>query len=231
MSFSFRPTVSAILLLFCTGVIPCALAQQRPANCTQIFNFVCKTQFDDLFWIVEHRAGECNNSTLLQVLIEPKKRKTPGSKELYEPKAIPLVFRDYNDMRWVESSRGYLRTEMFEELQQKGNAFEDPQTKLSIKPPRYNRHQHNLYVEQFANACGEEWNDVNEQAGVDPPRISGKNECCVVYWHPKGLYINYEISRVLFFPDTNYLVVFTTNEIRCTGNNTMDGFLILKLAE
>jgi len=75
-------------------------------------------------------------------------------------------------------------------------------------------------------------NDWNEEYGLEEvlsPEFEGiKSE--LVYFYPEGLYINYEISKAYYFPNSGYLLVFTHQSMLASGNDTMHGFLLFKQA-
>lgn len=190
------------------------------SGCVQQYNFFLKAQFNDLFWIGESISGDCRSSKLIQILLEEGK----------EPQIISLMLKDYNRWQWIESAEDYLRRETSVELEKRGNTFVEKGSNLKVKPAPYNNSLLQFYQEKYNGVCAEEWNEIVKSQGIKEPEISGwKSE--LKYAHPKGLYFNYEISNVIFFPDTQYLLVFTQHSMRCVGDNTQHGFMLLKLTE
>ncbi|OQA00291.1 MAG: hypothetical protein BWY71_00770 [Planctomycetes bacterium ADurb.Bin412] len=51
----------------------------------------------------------------------------------------------------------------------------------------------------------------------------------LVYFYPAGLYVNYEIDRVYYFPKSRYLLIFTRQPQKAVGLDTMHGFLLFRL--
>ena len=63
--------------------------------------------------------------------------------------------------------------------------------------------------------------------GISLPKIEGlKTE--LLFSYETGLYINYEISEVHYFPNS-YILVFTHQPIKSVGGDTMHGFFIFKI--
>ncbi|MEN7547316.1 hypothetical protein AAG747_05315 [Rapidithrix thailandica] len=188
-------------------------------NCEQTFNFFLKAQFNDLFWIGESRGGECKSSKLIQILV----------KENQEVDVIDLMLQDYNNWYWVESAEGYLRRETVVHLESKGKNFVDKGTRMKVYKPKYNTRLWNIFHQEFPNHCGEAWNNAMGNDGIDLPRIGKGKDLELVYYHPQGMYFNYEIQETYYFPDSKYLVVITGQEQKCANFDTMHGFLILKV--
>jgi hypothetical protein len=100
---------------------------------------------------------------------------------------------------------------------------------LKISPPDYD----SLLAEAFnehirqggSNAYS--WFKIKGQDGIIFPKIEGiKAEHLFSY--KTGLYINYEISEVHYFPNA-YILIFTQQPIKTVGLDTMHGFFIYKI--
>lgn len=200
------------------SAFPTAAQTAGLGGCEQKYNFFMKAQFNDLFWIGESMGGNCMTSTLVQVLLEPDK----------EPQVIQLNLTDYNRWYWVESADGYLRRELVVELEADKECFVSRSSKMKVKPPAYNNEMMRIYREQLNSSCAETFNNAVGKLGVKLPKVTGR-EVELVYFHPKGLYFNYNLAGAYYFPDSQYLLVLTDQPIKCMGNNTNHGFMILKL--
>ncbi len=208
-----------LMPVLCCFIMLSASAQTPGVGgCDQQYNFFMKAQFSDLFWIGESLGGNCLSSTLVQVLL------SPGS----EPQVISLNLTDYNRWYWVESADGYLRKELVVELEKRKECYESRSSKLKVKPPAYNNEMMRIYREQLNSACAETFNNAVGKTGIKLPTVTGR-EVELLYFHPKGLYFNYDLAGAYYFPDSQYLLVLTHQPIKCMGNNTNHGFMILKL--
>lgn len=215
--------VGCTVLIACASLYtPLSFTNVSPnlSGCIQQYNFFLKMQFSDLFWIGESIGGDCQSSQLIQVLLEKEK----------EPQVTEIFLKEYNRWQWFESASGYLKDETVVELEKKGGSFQDKMYQLKVKPPLYNNELLRTYQEKFYGVCAEDWNQKLGANGINLPLVEGwKSE--LKYAHPKGLYFNYELTKAYFFPETNYLLVLTSQQLLCSGYNTQHGFLILKVSK
>ena len=68
---------------------------------------------------------------------------------------------------------------------------------------------------------------LKERIRIILPKIEGiKTE--LLFSYETGLYINYEISEVHYFPNS-YILIFTNQPSKAVGFDTMHGFLIFRI--
>lgn len=213
-------TAGCITLIACASLHTSFSSSYSSGGCIQQYNFFLKMQFNDLFWIGESIGGDCQSSQLLQIMLDNEK----------EPHVTQLFLKEYNRWQWFESANGYLKDETVVELEKKGSSFQDKSYQLKVKPSPYNNELLQTYQEKFYGVCAEDWNKKLGNSGINLPIVDGwKAE--LKYAHPKGLYFNYDISHAYFFPETNYLLIFTNQPLMCSGYNTQHGFMILKISK
>ena len=73
------------------------------------------------------------------------------------------------------------------------------------------------------------WNwEYGPEDGCDPPLIHGAR-WKMLYTHDEGVYKNYMIREVYYFPKSNYIVIKTLQPQLDETNKTMDGLMVFYL--
>ena len=185
-------------------------------NCHQTFHFFFLSQGSPTFWIGEDLSGECQISRLLNISVND----TSGSVSQSE-------LNEYNNWNFVEELNTVFRKYEEQSLELKGNIWQFKDLKIS-KPP-----YESLLAEEFNEHIGQggsnaySWLKIKGKDGIILPKIDGiKTE--LLFSYKSGLYINYEISEVHYFPNA-YLLVFTNQPRKAVGLDTMHGFFIFKI--
>jgi len=185
-------------------------------NCYQTFHFFFLCQGSPTFWIGEDLSGECNYSRLLQIGIEDS-TVTVSESEL----------KEYNDWKNIPELHSLFKIYEEEPLVLKGDVWENKD--LNVSPPaidsllyeEFNKH----IVQGGSNAIS--WFQLKGKKGIILPNVEGiKTE--LLFSYKPGLYLNYEISEVHYFPK-RFVVVFTHQPRKAAGLDTMHGFLIFKI--
>jgi len=197
-----------------------ALPAGASTQCEQRFQFFFKTYgLNGTFWIGEDLTGECHFSRLLQL--------TPGEK------TATLVTADltkFGAWDWVEAAAEHLRIEKTEPWKEAEGSWRSADGKIQVTAPPPDAAQRKRFEEHIRqggdNGCT--WNQKYGPAGVVLPGFDGLS-ARLVYFYPAGLYVNYEIDRVYYFPKSRYLLIFTRQPQKAVGLDTMHGFLLFRL--
>ncbi len=185
-------------------------------NCHQTFHFFFLSQGSPTFWIGEDLSGECEYSRLLNISINDSNVSVSQSE-----------LKEYKNWGIIPELNSLFRKYDEQHLEFNDNVWENKEFKIS--PPAYD----SLLSEEFydhirqggSNAYS--WFNVKSNDGIKLPKIEGiKTE--LIFSYKTGLYINYEISEVHYFPN-DYLLVFTNQPIKAVGLDTMHGFFIFKI--
>ena len=200
-----------------TIILPQHVDTER-LNCQQAHNFFFKAKSSDLFWVGESWDGNCQQSQLIQVLLSPNEA----------AQVIKLPLLDYNDWKWAENGKDYVRSETAVRFNKSGSIFTSSSANFTVKAPAFKPQLYNLYYEQYNGTCPEQWNENFGYTSIVIPKLRGDKSYELVYAYPGGFYFNYQIDQVIYFPDSQYLLVFTENAILCSENKSTYGFLLLK---
>ena len=186
-------------------------------NCHQTFHFFFLSQGSPTFWIGEDLSGECKYSRLLNISIKNDSSVSVSKSEL----------KEYKNWGSIPKLSSLFRKFEEQSLEVKDNIWQNKD--LKIYPPVYD----SLLAEEFNEHIREggsnafSWIKLEGKDGVMLPDIEGiKTE--LLFSYKTGLYINYEISEVHYFPNA-YLLVFTYQPIKAVGLDTMHGFFIFKI--
>ena len=186
-------------------------------NCEQKFTFFFKQHYDNTFWIGEDLYGECGQSNLIQIFLVGEKA-TVKKTEL-------AVFEKWD---WIEQAKKAIRIESPYMLSPNTNQVIDNELYgVKLRAPKYNSRLLNKFSDEFSENCAYHWNQQMKEGGIDIPQ-TWDMELDLIHFHPHGLYFNYQIEKVFIFPESNYLLVMTKNNIRCISGDTTNGFLIFK---
>ena len=185
-------------------------------NCHQTFHFFFLSQGSPTFWIGEDLSGECDYSRLLNISINDLSVSVSQS-----------GLKDYNNWGNISEISSLFRTYEEQSLEFKDSIWQNKDFKI------YTLIYDSLLAEEFtehirkggSNAYS--WIKIKGNDGIILPEIEGiKTE--LLFSYKTGLYINYEISEVHYFPNS-YILIFTKQLRKAVGLDTMHGFFIFKI--
>lgn len=202
-------------------------------NCNQTFSFLSLSlsgRFGDepVFWIVEDVGGECQYSNILQIV--PSKLRD---------NLIDTSLKEYKKWGWLRKGLMSVESEPYIKLSLSNGIWKEKENILKIRSPfrsiKFDTLADNYVINGLEinkthlgmDRSGKLWNENYGMKGIMLPRIEGL-DAKLVYYYPKGLYVNYKISKVYYFANLNYLLVFTYQPKLANGLDTMHGFLIFK---
>ena len=189
------------------------------SNCKQTFTFLgMAPESTPTFWITEKLSGECGSTDLLQVSIHDPNI-TLTSKEI----------KSENDSSQLkEVMKCFITTEEPFELEKKNGIWKSDNIDWHIKAPDNNPKLMANFDKHIVDggSNGTTWNKEQQLAGIINSEIHNTNTK-MLYFYPKGLYINYEISNVYYFPVSHYILIFTNQNHLAVGLDTMHGFFLL----
>ena len=196
------------------------LGNRPDRYCKQKFSFIFHDKSSNVFWIREQLIGDgCQYSNIIQVKIDDG--------------GISTQIEHTNDFdTWYQQKTEQINTEQLDyvvDLEESNKGWEYALLQLKVKKPSYNAKLMNYYLEELNTVCGAGWNNAMGINGRDLPKISSDKLLKLIYFYPEGLYFNYELSQVICFPDTQYLLMFTHQETLCHGGESMHGFLLFKI--
>lgn len=213
MQSTFQGATAMFLLVL---LAPFTFAQSLP-HCETEFDFLLMEANNSYCWVGQTQHGECHSSQVIQLTFE-------GS-EVFTSVMASAAFDD-----WTWTKR------LSRQIEQDYAVALDPDTNFSysliglkIRNPSYNATLYNEFFTEIYGQCGRQWNEVKGEAGLDLPKISSDKEATLVYYHKEGMYFNYEIESVTYFPDSGYLLIFTSQKQKCGHNASMNGFFIFRL--
>ena len=193
----------------------------------QTFTFLAKSEENKshphpVFWITEDIGGDYQFSRLLLVTILPS-----------QTILTSVGLRNFREWNLLKESTQQLETELYVELKEHNGNWKPDSALWYIRVPSHSKNlskQYEKYVAEDNTGDGINWNRKHGLKGVQLP-IVGVAQTEQIYFYPVGLYINYDIARIYYFPKSKYILIFThQNWVRsASGGNTMHGFLLLKL--
>jgi hypothetical protein len=186
-------------------------------NCEQKLTFFLKLHYNNDFWIGEDLYGECGQSNLIQVFLA-------GEKVIVKKTELA----QFEKWDWIEQAKKAIRTETpYLLLPNSNQVIDNEAIGVKLRAPKYNNRLFNKFSDEFSENCATQWNQQMKEEGVDTPQ-TWDLDLDLAYYHPNGLYFNYQIEKVFIFPESNYLLLMTKNNLRCASGDTMNGFLIFK---
>ncbi|MCU0451732.1 MAG: hypothetical protein MUC97_18110 [Bernardetiaceae bacterium] len=197
-------------------VLLCTASTSRSTNCEQAYRLLFKARHEPTFWIGEDLYGECGQSNLVQISLEPAAAAT----------RLPLA--KFAEWGWAEGLKANFATEPAEELPSQGAEARHHHMALALQAPPENAKLDLLFKQEFGEYCAPQFNKILGRAAIDLPRFEGAR-ADLLYHSPGGLYFNYRLGKAYLFPDSRLLLVFTKNPLRCQGGDTAHGFLIFRL--
>ncbi len=220
MSSRIKITLWLILVIF-VSILSLSYAT---TNCEQTFTFFGITwgimeQRDVTFWIGEDVSGECYGSYLIQVALEDT------SSHL-----IMTYNSSYSDWDWLKEGLKKLGMPKYTELKfnnEKG-IWSDSMINVKISVPEPDSEMAELLKDARRRGIEDIWTQKYGVEGIILPEFKGI-KTKLVYYYPKGFYIDYQISAVYFDPFFKHLIIFTHQPRLAVGFDTMHGFLIFKI--
>ncbi len=185
-------------------------------NCHQTFHFFFLSQGSPTFWIGEDLSGECHFSRLIQISV--------SDSAANEAKSRLKSFQDWGnipEIKYLFAAYEEKSLELKDEIWQNKEIKIQPPTYDSLLAEEFNEH----IVNGGSNAVT--WLKLKGSAGIKLPTIEGIN-AKFVFSYKSGLYINYDISEVHYYPN-RYMLIFTHQRQTAVGSDTMHGFLIFRI--
>lgn len=178
--------------------------------CEQTFHFFFLSKGSPTFWIGEDLSGECQTSYLYNISIRDSKVSVSKSE-----------LKEYNEWNEIKKISGFFRKHK-----------ELDYDNLVITPPQYDAGLHDAFINHLVEggSNGYTWNGKNGLDGIVLPNfVDVKTE--LLFYHQRGLYINYNIASIHFFPDARLILIFTEQPVKAVGMDTMHGFFIFKVLQ
>jgi len=193
---------------------------EATTNCNQSFTFLLATgDHNPGFWIIEDVGGECSYSHLIQISVEDT--------------AVTCVLLSrigYENWKWLQENAKHVVSQPATELVNQNSVWGIPGQSWHIKSPPRDSTLLDLFQKEYNAGRERSWNWRCGTKGISVPSVEGK-AITLVYYYPEGLYIDYTISSVYYFPYSGYILIFTNQPRMASGLDTMHGFLLLKTAE
>ena len=193
--------------------------------CEQSFKFIALvTEESPCFYIFEELSGECYQLRLHKIILGNEG--IIAKFDTYEFIGLEEEGTDSTQKEIIEPILRY-SNEIPEKLLLYGNVWKKEHINWSITEPKTN----DELLEKARNMTpfiGSLWNEQYGLKGIMFPEFQNI-ETKLEYFHPRGLYINYKITGVYYFPKKSFLLLFTEQEMKGEGLDTMHGFLIFKI--
>ncbi len=190
------------------------------SSCKQVFNFMGLSEGPKpVFWITEDLSGECNTSRLLQVVMADS-----------TPFVIYTELKESGNWDWFKKGVEYLQMKPALRLNNQDGIWTVERETWRIKTPSHDQNLSEAFDKHIraGGSNGITWNKDRVSDGVILPQVEDA-KTNLVYYYRAGLYINYEIDKVYYFPNFGYLLIFTRQSKLAIGLDTMHGFVILKI--
>lgn len=200
------------------AAVAVATTAQASTNCHQTYTLLGVTRFaTPTAWIALDRNGECHSSKLVQVPLS-------GA----EP--ITTMTDLFEDWDWAHEAVRHLELLETYPLSRQNHAWTSGEG-LVVEAPAPNDSLAAQFLEHVRDGGSNGWTWLAErgEAGVIAALVNG-SPAEVVYAYPGGLYVDYTIASVVGIARREELIVFTKQEQRAAGLDTMDGFLIVRPA-
>ena len=185
--------------------------------CEQNFTLLGRTKGETpVFLIMQDLSGECESSKLLEIALLPG-----GAKKL------SLDFDEKGTWKWFSDGIPSLRTEPFLSVEQINGIWKISDNMWKIKNPIENDILKKEVLKEPI-IIASKWNEEKGTKGIQLPIFNDlKTE--LIYYLPAGFYVNYTIDKIFYFKKSGYIIVFTNQDRKGPGLDTMHGFLILKI--
>ena len=208
-----------VLFIFFGIIISVSVKLFAATNCEQTFTFFGATMGEPnkvTFWIGEDISGECYGSYLIQVTISDSINHTLTTHNL-----------NYAKWDWMNIVFDNLGKLPYKKIENEEGVWEDSfiSWKISTPAPDYEMIK-KIYKAGYEGF----WTRRHGIEGMILPEIKGI-KTKPVYYYLDGLYVDYKISAVYYFPHFKYILIFTNQPHLKSGLDTMHGFLIFKIIE
>lgn len=172
-----------------------------------------------VFWVAEDLAGECCESRLIQVVVQKE-----------QAGLIQSSLKGFQDWGCLKEAVALMEGPKGLSLKKEDTCWQDEHAQVRLADPAPNEVLFKRYRKEVATWCSSarEWNNHMGIEGISCPSIEGMN-LELLYAYSRGLYINYSIKRVYYYPDRALLFVQTEQKERAVGMDTMHGFLVLRV--
>ena len=189
------------------------------------FSTICEQKFTLLgrskgqtpaFLIIQDLSGECESSTLLQIALMPE-----------GPVKFDLEFGEKDRWQWFKNNMDSLRMEPFVQLDNHDDSWIAANMKWKVSNPLPDKELLNQ-IEKKPFVIGLHWNKEKGTEGIQLPVFDGIKSK-LIYYLPAGLYVDYSIEKAFYFKQSGYIILFTSQERKAPGLDTMHGFLIFKI--
>lgn len=210
-----------LIAIFSLSFLSFSMVENSPivftTGCQETFHFFFLTfGRSPTFWIGIDVSGECISSHLVQINVNDSSVSVLSSE-----------LKEYKKWKVIPELKSLLKTYKESELESKGDVWISKGIKITI--PEYDStlwHEFNKHV-MGGGGNAITWYQEKGDYGLLLPKIEGLNTE-LIYQHKRGLYFNYKISEVHYFPN-NYLIIFTYQPRYAVGDDSMHGFLIFKI--
>jgi len=208
-----------LVSVYAAFLLACGSAGYAATNCEQTFTFLARTAGSHpVFWIGESVSGQCSQSYLhLLALSGPK---------VYGITSKLVLQKNWN---WLGEAMKRFDTEQPLLLRKIGNLWKPKSARWTVKAPPENpalmNKFENLVIKKGRSLA--DWNHPGKTQNVVPPLLD-KISAEPLYYYPNGLYVNYSIAKVLYFPRSGFLLLFTHQHKVAVGLDTMHGFILLR---
>jgi hypothetical protein len=199
-----------LLVLACT---------QAATFCEQELFFLVKPAGPtDCYWIGESVGGECGFDQIVGVFV-----RSDGAE------ASVISLKRETDWRDVRAFVSGIEAEQFLTLQNDEGVFSHADPAIVVSAPASNPELLDAFsqLESSGGSC-EDWNNSRGADGLVQPGFEGCTPT-LVYYYPKGLYIDYRIAAVHYFAASRSMLIITEQPRRAVGLDTMHGFMIFRV--
>jgi len=195
-------------------------------NCKQLFTFLALTESfapswtsgtNLSFWIGEDVGGECYWSHLIQIAISDGKAFSRD-----------ISVTPYPDWDSFRNGLRHFQRELPEELVEESGVWHCSTASFTVKPPPPDSVLLSLLRKAVHKGNERWWNQNHGLEGILQPIFEGiKIE--LIHYYEAGLYVGYQLSKVYYFSDSKYILIFTHQPMLASGLDTMHGFLLFKI--
>jgi len=200
-----------LLGMFCTLVL--ASTALSSSLCDQTFTVYGKTKGENslLFWEVI-RGGACEGGY--------------GCSLVLGDSVVPVMTFNSGGGTWITRLFTDLPVEKAVKIEPSEGAYKINDS-ISIDPPP----EDTTFVRKFSSlmrADPKGWYRACPVNCSDYPIVHGC-QSQVVYAYKGGVYKNYQFKDVIYYPESNYIVIVTDQPAKTTGLDTMHGLLVIRL--
>ena len=172
-----------------------------------------------VFWVAEDLSGECQESRLIQLVVQKDQAGLIKS---------PLkTFQDWGSLGEAVALLAGPKTVL---LEKQDLTWQDKDARIKLSMPDPNQALHEQYLEAAGawSSSAREWNKLMGIKGILCPPVEGMR-LELLYAYTSGYYVNYRIKQVFYMPDRHLLFVQTEQKQLGVGLDTMHGFMVLRV--